>query len=300
MTALPPSYTVGLVQMAANPDGEDFLDRACRLVETAHAAGAQVVVLPELFRSPYFCRTMTPDHFALAESIPGPATETLGALAARLGVVVVASLFERVADGLYYNTTAVLDADGSLRGIYRKSHIPDDPFYFEKFYFTPGDTGFRVFDTAHARVGVLICWDQWYPEAARLTAMQGAELLVYPTAIGTLDEEGADQHAMQREAWQTIQRGHAIANGVHVVAVNRVGREHELDFWGHSFASGPQGELLADLGQDADRVEVVTCHRDRVRDTRNIWPYFRDRRIDLYGDLDQRWLGLGAVRIPRR
>jgi N-carbamoylputrescine amidase len=286
--SLPDSFSLGLVQLRANgdtPGGDDLLPLALAMTRQAAAQGAQVIILPELFRSPYFCQEMTPDHFRYAEEIPGDSTRALSALAAELGVVIVASLFERHAPGLYFNTTAVFDADGHMLGTYRKSHIPDDPLYYEKFYFTPGDTGFRVFHTRFARLGVLICWDQWFPEAARATAMMGAEVIVYPTAIGTIEEEGPLQHAMQLDAWRTIQRGHAIANGVYVAAVNRAGREGALNFWGHSFAAGPQGELLADLGHDQDAVRVVRCDRQRLIETRNIWPYFRDRRVDLYAPL---------------
>lgn len=285
------TFTLGLVQLPANPNDDDLLELAVQRVHDAAARGANIVVLPELFRSPYFCQQMTPEHFSYAEQIPGPTTERLGALAAELQVVIIASLFEEAAPGLYFNTCSVLDADGSFLGIYRKSHIPDDPLYYEKFYFTPGDTGYRVFDTLHGRVGVLICWDQWYPEAARLTAMQGAEVIVYPTAIGTIEEEGPEQHRMQRDAWMTIQRSHAIANGVYVAAINRVGKEDELHFWGSSFAAGPQGEVLAEASQDSEEILIVTCERARMRETRNIWPYFRDRRIDTYAPLTRRWIG---------
>jgi len=279
------TFTLGLVQMRANDDDTDRLDEGIAGIREAARQGAQIVVLPELFRSPYFCQEMDPRHFTRAETIPGPSTERLAAVAAAEGVVIVASLFEEVAAGLCFNTSVVIDADGALLGTYRKSHIPDDPLYYEKFYFTPGDTGYRVFDTAFARVGVLICWDQWFPEAARLTAMAGAEVIVYPTAIGTIDAEGPLQHARQLDAWRTVQRGHAIANGVIVAAVNRVGREHELNFWGSSFAAGPQGELLAEAsGKDAQTL-IVTCDRQTIRDTRQIWPYFRDRRVDTYADL---------------
>jgi len=287
-----PDFRLGLVQLPANPSGKDYLDLAVDEVRSAAAAGAQVIVLPELFRSPYFCQEMEPAVFDLAEAVPGPSTARLGEVAAELGVVIVASLFEVAAPGLYYNTTAVLDADGSYLGRYRKSHIPNDPLYAEKFYFTPGDSGFTVFATRFAKVGVLICWDQWFPEAARLTAMHGAEVLVYPTAIGSIDSETPAEHAMQLDAWRTIQRGHAIANGLYVAAVNRAGREGGIDFWGHSFCAGPQGELLA----EADTLPTtlhVTCSRDRMRDVRNIWPFFRDRRIDAYGGLDRRFLREG-------
>jgi N-carbamoylputrescine amidase len=288
-----PAFSLALVQMSANPDDVDALPRAMQLIRDAHAKGGQIIVLPELFRAPYFCQEMTPDHFSYAEQVPGPTTETLGVLAAELGVVIVASLFERAAPGLYYNTTAVIDADGTYLGKYRKSHIPDDPLYYEKFYFTPGDTGYRVFATRFGRVGVLICWDQWYPEAARLTAMMGADVLVYPTAIGTIEQEGPEQHRMQLDAWLTIQRSHAIANGVFVAAVNRAGQEGELSFWGHSFACGPQGEMLATMAHEKDAIAVVECSPTRMEETRNIWPYFRDRRIDTYAPLTRRYLTEG-------
>lgn len=282
-------FVLGLIQLPANPDDLDYLDLAERELREAAARGAQILVLPEIFRTPYFCQQMTPDNHRYAEAIPGPSTDRLGALAKELGVVIVASLYEEAAPGLYFNTTAVLDADGSYLGSYRKTHIPDDPLYFEKFYFTPGDQGYKVFETKFAKIGVLICWDQWYPEAARLTAMKGAEVLIYPTAIGTIDEEGPEQHQLQLDAWQTVQRGHAIANGVHVCAVNRVGREQELNFWGHSFVAGPQGEFLADASADQAEILIVPCSRQRSRDTRNWWPFFRDRRIETYGDLTRRW-----------
>jgi N-carbamoylputrescine amidase len=280
---------VALIQLEANAEDRDYLPLAEERLREAAARGGQILVLPELFRAPYFCQQMTPEHFRYAEAVPGPTTERLGALARELEVVIVASLFEERAPGLYHNTVAVLDADGTVAGVYRKSHIPDDPLYYEKFYFTPGDTGFGAIATRYGKVGVLICWDQWYPEAARLTAMAGAEVLIYPTAIGTIEEEGEEQHAMQRDAWRTVQRGHAIANGVYVVAVNRVGQEGELTFWGGSFCAGPQGEVLAEASAEAAETLVVTCTRGRVRETRDVWPFFRDRRIDLFGGLTRRW-----------
>jgi N-carbamoylputrescine amidase len=284
------TFRLGLVQLRSNPNDVDYLDYGLDSVRNAAAAGAQIVVLPELFRAPYFCQAMDPDLFDYAEVIPGPGTDRIGATAKELGVVIVASLFEKVTEGLCYNTTVVFDADGTLLGKYRKSHIPDDPLYYEKFYFTPGDTGFRVFDTKFARVGVLICWDQWYPEAARLTTMTGAEVLVYPTAIGTIDDEGPEQHALQLDAWRTVQRGHAVANGVFVAAVNRAGIEGELNFWGHTFCAGPQGELLAEACTDEEELLVVECSRSRMAETRRIWPFFRDRRTDLFGNLTRRWI----------
>ena len=294
MTPMSTRFNLGLLQLAANPTGADLLAVGETAVREAAAAGAQIAVLPELFRSPYFCQQMEPAFFDLAEPVPGPTTARLGLLAAELGVVIVASLFEQAAPGLYYNTTAVLDADGSYLGKYRKSHIPNDPLYAEKFYFTPGDSGFRVFATRFAQVGVLICWDQWFPEAARLTAMQGADVLVYPTAIGRIDSESDDECARQLDAWRTVQRGHAIANGLYVAAVNRVGREAGIEFWGHTFCAGPQGELLAEAGSVAAETIIVECDRSRVRDVRNIWPFFRDRRIDAYGGLDRRFLAADA------
>lgn len=296
------AFTLALLQLPANGDDRDQLPEAIAAIRQAAQqprTGGLVCVLPELFRAPYFCQTMDPEQFDRAEAIPGPATTTLGALAAELGVVIVASLFEKIADGLYANTTAVIDVDGRLAGTYRKSHIPCDPQYEEKFYFAPGDSGFGVIDTAVARLGVLICWDQWYPEAARLTAMHGAEVLIYPTAIGAIDSEGPDEHARQLEAWQTVQRGHAIANGVFVAAVNRSGREPGpgggIDFWGHSFCVGPQGEWLARAGAEPTALQVV-CDRQRMEQVRRWWPFFRDRRIDLYGGLTQRWLPRGEVK----
>lgn len=282
-------FVLGLIQLPANPNDEDYQELAEQEIRQAAAKGGQILVLPEIYRTPYFPQQMTPDHHRYAEAIPGPTTERLAKLAQELEVVIIASLYEEAAPGLYFNTTAVLDADGSYLGSYRKTHIPDDPLYFEKFYFTPGDQGYKVFETRYAKVGVLICWDQWYPEAARLTAMKGAEVLVYPTAIGTIDEEGPEQHEMQRHAWQTIQRSHAIANGIYVAAVNRVGREGELGFWGHTFACGPQGEFLADAGNEQPTTLIVPCDRQRTRDTRNWWPFFRDRRIETYHDLTRRW-----------
>lgn len=284
-------FVLALVQLPANPQDLDYLDLAEAELRKAAAQGGQILVLPEIFRTPYFPQQMTPDHHRYAEAVPGPTTDRLAALAEELEVVIIASLYEEAAPGLYFNTTAVLDADGRYLGAYRKTHIPDDPLYFEKFYFTPGDGGYKVFETRYAKVGVLICWDQWFPEAARLTAMKGAEVLVYPTAIGTIDAEGPEQHALQLDAWQTVQRGHAVANGLYVAAVNRVGREGELGFWGHSFACGPQGEFLADMSAVEPGIAIVRCDRQRMRDTRNWWPFFRDRRIETYDDLSRRWGG---------
>ena len=295
-----PTFTLALLQRPANPTGEDALQAAIADIRAAAAAGGQVIVLPELFRGPYFCQEMEPRHFDLTEPVPGPTTDTLGALAKELGVVIVASLFEQAMPGLYFNTTAVLDADGTYLGKYRKSHIPDDPLYLEKFYFTPGDTGFQVFQTRFAKLGVLICWDQWYPEAARLCALQGAEVLLYPTAIGWMASEPEDDQKRQLDAWQTVQRGHAVANGLFVAAVNRVGREGQLDFWGHTFCAGPQGEFLADASHDKAETVLVPIDLGRLREVRDMWPFFRDRRIDLFSGLTTRHLPTAPTsRSPR-
>jgi len=287
--------TVGLIQMAMAPGRAENLARAeLRVVEAAER-GARVVCLPELFLGPYFCQVEDSNLFDLAESIPGPTTEALGALAARLGVVVIAPLFEKRAKGVYHNSTAVLDDAGRLAGLYRKMHIPDDPAFYEKFYFTPGDLGFVAVATRFARIGTLICWDQWFPEAARLTAMRGADLLFYPTAIGWHPAEKAQFGAEQREAWITVQRGHAIANGVFVAAVNRVGHELPLrgdgagiEFWGSSFVAGPFGQILAQAPEDAEAVLTVELDLGQIEATRRGWPFLRDRRIDAYEPLLQR------------
>ena len=286
----------GLVQHRCTPDREENIHRSVAGVRAAAARGANLIVLQELHATPYFCQTEDPGCFDLAEPVPGPSTETFAALARELGVVLVTSLFERRASGLYHNTAAVLDADGSLAGIYRKMHIPDDPGYYEKFYFTPGDLGFTPIDTRVGRLGVLVCWDQWYPEAARLMALAGAELLIYPTAIGYDPNDPADERARQREAWITVQRGHAVANGVPVVSVNRVGFEPDpsgvgagAEFWGSSFVAGCQGELLAMAGETDEEVLVVALDRDRSERVRRMWPFLRDRRIDHYQDLVLRY-----------
>jgi len=288
-------FTLGLIQMACSADAAANLDRALDLVRRAVREGAQIVCLQELFRTPYFCQREDAALFDLAEPIPGPTSERISQAARNAGVVIVASLFERRTSGLYHNTAAVFDADGSLLGLYRKTHIPDDPLYFEKYYFTPGDLGFRVFPTRFGRVGVLVCWDQWFPEAARLTAMHGAEVLLYPTAIGWHPREKAEHGVAQRSAWETIQRAHAIANGVYVGAVNRVGHEGPadggLEFWGSSFVCDPFGVVLRQAAVDREELLVVRCDRRRLEDVRRNWPFLRDRRIDAYGDLTSRWLG---------
>src|SRR6266566_496339 len=271
------------------------LDRAVDRIRDAAQKGAQIVCLQELFRSQYFCREEDARLFDLAETIPGPSTGRLCPLAAELGVVIIASLFEKRATGLYHNTAAIIDADGTLLGIYRKMHIPDDPLFFEKFYFTPGDLGFRSFDTKFGRIAALVCWDQWYPEAARLASITGANILFYPTAIGWHPAEKAQHGAAQHDAWRTIQRSHAIANGIYVAAVNRVGfegpPEKGLEFWGGSFVSDPFGRLLAEASHDRDEILIVECDTKQMEEVRRNWPFLRDRRTDAYAPLLERWLG---------
>jgi len=287
-------FRIGLIQMSCSPDPEENLAKAVRKVGEAAAQGAQIVCLPELFRSQYFCREEDVRLFDLAESIPGPSTEALSAAARQAGVVVIASLFERRAAGVYHNTAAILDADGSLLGIYRKMHIPDDPLYFEKFYFTPGDLGFRTFDTKFGRIATLVCWDQWYPEAARLASLAGANILFYPTAIGWHPSEKAEFGHAQHDAWRTIQRGHAIANGIYVAACNRVGfegpPEQGLEFWGASFVSDPFGRVLAEGSHGGEEILTVDCDTRHMDETRRNWPFLRDRRVDAYGPIVNRML----------
>ena len=286
-------FTIGLVQHACGPDLEANVARTEAGLREAARRGAQVVCTQELFRSQYFCQVEDHAYFELAESIPGPTTDRIGALAKELGIVVVASLFERRGAGVYHNTAAILDADGSLLGTYRKMHIPDDPLYLEKFYFTPGDLGFRAWTTRYGRIGVLVCWDQWYPEAARLTALQDVSVLFYPTAIGWHPAEKAEYGAAQADAWRTIQRAHAIANGVYVASPNRVGHEvitgAGIEFFGGSFVSDPFGRMLAEAGRERDEVLVVEVDPALVEETRRHWPFFRDRRIDAYGPLTERF-----------
>jgi len=295
MPTPPKTLRAGLVQHACTDNRDETLARTETGIRQAAAHGAQLIVLQELHTSLYFCQHESTELFDLAETIPGPSTEWLGGLAAELGVVIVGSLFERRAPGLYHNTAVVLERDGRLVGTYRKMHIPDDPGYYEKFYFTPGDLGFEPIDTSAGRLGVLVCWDQWYPEAARLMAMAGAELLIYPTAIGWNPDDTAEEQARQRDAWITIQRSHAVANGLPVLACNRVGHEPDptgqlsgSQFWGSSFVAGPQGELLGQLGDDPD-VLCVDIDLARSENVRRWWPFLRDRRIDAYGDLTQRF-----------
>lgn len=286
----PRTTTIGLVQMRASTDPARNLAAAIAGIEDAAARGATIVCLQELFRSQYFCQREDAATFDLAEPIPGPSTAALGRVAAARTVVIVASLFEKRAEGVFHNTAAVIAADGTIAGLYRKMHIPDDPLYYEKYYFAPGDTGFRSFETGAGRIGALVCWDQWFPEAARLTALRGAEVLFYPTAIGWHPSEKAEYGAAQYAAWETIQRSHAIANGVFVAAVNRVGVEGGLEFWGGSFVADPFGRVLARASHDADEVLVVECDRALISDTRRNWPFLRDRRIDAYEGLLKRYL----------
>jgi N-carbamoylputrescine amidase len=305
MIDTPDVFHLGLIQMRCEPEPEANLERAVRGIREAAVRGAQIICLQELFRSQYFCQRQDPALFDLAESIPGPTTERLSRVAQETGTVLVASLFERRAAGVYHNTAVVLDTDGSLLGLYRKMHIPDDPLYYEKYYFTPGDLGFRAFQTRFGRVGVLVCWDQWYPEGARLTALQGAHVLLYPTAIGWHPAEKAEFGAAQHEAWELIQRAHAVANGVYVAAVNRVGHEGPstggLQFWGASFVSDPFGRLLSRASHERDEVLVVPCDRRKIEEVRRNWPFLRDRRIDAYAGITKRLMddpALNATRLP--
>jgi N-carbamoylputrescine amidase len=288
---------LGLLQSACGPAPAANLKRTLALVERAARAGAKIICTQELFRSQYFCQSEDHGNFALAEKIPGPSTDAFCRLARKHGVVIIASLFEKRAAGVYHNTAAIIDADGSLLGSYRKMHIPDDPLYHEKFYFTPGDLGFKVWQTRHAKIGVLICWDQWYPEAARLTALQGAEILFYPTAIGWHPGEKKKHGVQQHGAWETIQRAHAVANGCYVAAANRIGHEvlpgvggPGIEFWGQSFVAGTAGEIIAKAGSTEEEVLVVPVDLASVDTTRTHWPFLRDRRIDAYGNLTKRFV----------
>jgi N-carbamoylputrescine amidase len=280
---------IGLVQQAVTGDADSARKRAAEAVRAAAGQGAQLVCLQELFAAPYFPQRESAELFDLAEPIPGPSSQQFAALAAELGVVLVVPIFERRAPGLYHNSALVIDADGRTAGLYRKMHIPDDPLFFEKFYFTPGDLGFRAFDTRVGRIATLICWDQWFPEGARLAALEGAEILFYPTAIGWLEGESDDENRAQRDSWITVQRAHSIANGVFVAAANRVGREGALRFFGSSFVSDPQGRMLAQSPEDREDVLVVECDLGRVETQRRGWPFLRDRRIDAYPPLLKRF-----------
>ena len=286
---------LGLIQTACSADPAANLEKTLALAERATRRGAHIICTQELFRSPYFCQSEDFSNFRLAEEIPGPTTDAIGKLARKHRVVVIASLFEKRAAGVYHNTAAVIDADGSLLGLYRKMHIPDDPLYYEKFYFTPGDLGFKAWRPRHGKIGVLICWDQWYPEAARLTALQGAQILFYPTAIGWHPAEKRRLGARQHDAWETVQRSHAIANGCYVAVINRVGHERPaggdgIEFWGQSFVAGTSGEILAKASASREEILIVPVDLARVDDTRTHWPFLRDRRIDAYGDLTRRYV----------
>lgn len=294
--------TLGLVQMACGPDPQENLERALAGIADAASRGARIICLPELFRTQYFCQEESADHFDLAEPVPGPTTRALSACARELGVVVVGSVFERREAGIYHNTATVLDADGQLLGLYRKMHIPDDPLYYEKFYFTPGDLGFRTFETRFGRIATLVCWDQWFPEAARLAALDGAEVVFYPTAIGWHPDEKRECGESQVSAWRLVQRSHAVTNGIFVAAVNRTGTERPLDdspsrpadyrgieFWGRSFVANPLGGLVAEAG-GSEGVLIASCDRAEIESTRRNWPFLRDRRIDAYDGLTRRFL----------
>jgi N-carbamoylputrescine amidase len=280
--------TLGLIQMSASESPEANLGTVLPRIRAAAKRGAQIVCLQELFRSRYFCQSEDQRNFKLAETIPGPSTQALGKVASDTKTVIVASLFEKRSAGIYHNTAVIIDADGTLAGKYRKMHIPDDPLYYEKFYFTPGDLGFPSFQTRYAKIGVLVCWDQWFPEAARLTSLGGAQILFYPTAIGWVPKEPRAVAQSQRSAWEVIQRSHAVANGVYVAAVNRVGREGKLRFWGHSFVAGPFGEIVARAGGECDEIVIAKCDLNKIEETRQSWPFLRDRRIDAYGSLQSR------------
>lgn len=287
---------VGMIQQSCTPDIKANIQKLQSNIRRAAEMGAQLVVLQELHNSVYFCQTEDASLCDLAEPIPGPSTELYGALAKELGIVIVLSLFERRTPGIYHNTAVVIEKDGSIAGKYRKMHIPDDPCFYEKFYFTPGDLGFQPIETSVGTLGVLVCWDQWYPEAARLMAMNGAEVLIYPTAIGGVGTDSKEEQETQRMAWQLVQRGHSVANGLPVITVNRVGHEDDpsgntigLDFWGFSFATGPQGEILTQFPTDSEDVRVVELDLDRTEYVRRGWPFFRDRRIDAYGDILKRY-----------
>ncbi len=288
---------VGFLQQHNTADIVKNIERLCDGIRDLASRGAELIVLQELHNSLYFCQVESVDNFNLAESIPGPSTQIYGSLAKELGVVIVASLFERRASGLYHNTAVVFDKDGSIAGKYRKMHIPDDPAYYEKFYFTPGDLGFRPIQTSVGKLGVLVCWDQWYPEAARLMALQGAELLIYPTAIGYESSDTTDEQQRQRNAWQTVMRGHAVANGLPVVAVNRVGHEPDpsgqtngIQFWGTSFVCGPQGELYYEASTEEEESVIVAVDMHHSEQVRRWWPFLRDRRIDSYAEIVKRYI----------
>ena len=281
---------IGFLQQHNTADTKDNILRLCEGISDLAKRGAQLIVLQELHNSLYFCQTEEVSNFDLAEPIPGSSTKVYGELAKQFGVVIVTSLFEKRAAGIYHNTAVVLEKDGSIAGTYRKMHIPDDPAYYEKFYFTPGDLGFHPIDTSVGRLGVMVCWDQWYPEAARLMALQGADLLIYPTAIGYATEDTPDEQQRQRRAWQTVMRGHAVANGLPVVAVNRVGDEDGVPFWGTSFVAGPQGEIIYEASENEEESIIVELDLSHSEQVRRWWPFLRDRRIDQYGDITHRFI----------
>jgi N-carbamoylputrescine amidase len=290
------NFTIGLAQLAFSESAEDNLKKAVSWVEKAAKKGAKVICLPELYRSQYFCQKEDIALFDLAETIPGPSTEKLGKAAARLKVSIVIPLFEKRAPGVYHNSVVVVNSDGGSLGIYRKMHIPDDPAYYEKFYFTPGDLGYKSFETAFGKIGTLICWDQWYPEAARLTALTGASVIFYPTAIGWHPYEKEEYGAAQRDSWKTVQRGHAIANGVYVASVNRIGHEKTIpgapgiEFWGSSFICDPQGVVIAEASTNKEEILLAEVDLNHQEDIRRNWPFLRDRRIDSYGDITKRFI----------
>lgn len=291
----PAKINLGLIQASCSPDPEENLKNTLKLADRAAQQGAQIICTQELFRSQDFCQSENHKYFKLAEPIPGPSTEAFQKLAKKRQAVLIISLFEKRAAGVYHNTAAVIDADGSLLGIYRKMHIPDDPLYYEKFYFTPGDLGFRAWQTRYTKIGTLVCWDQWYPEGARLTALQGAQILFYPTAIGWHPAEKAEYGADQHGAWETIQRGHAVANGCYVAVANRVGLEKPsggagLEFWGQSFVAGTSGQILAKASAEKEEALIVEVDLEKLEVTRTHWPFFRDRRIDAYGDITKRFI----------
>lgn len=283
------TVVLGLIQMTCSANPRANLDKAKKKIEQAAKAGAQIICLQELYRSPYFCQSEAHKNFELAETIPGPSLQELSKLAKKHAVVIIAPIFEKRAEGIYHNSAVVIDADGRRVGTYRKMHIPDDPNFYEKFYFTPGDLGFQAFDTRYGKVGVLICWDQWFPEAARLTAMQGCQILFYPTAIGWHDSDKKFAPD-QIEGWQVVQRGHAVANEVFVAVPNRVGKEGDLTFWGHSFVSDPFGKVISQASQDKEEILIVPCDLSKIQETRHNWPFFRDRRVDAYQSLTSLFL----------
>jgi len=287
------NVSVGLVQMSCGHDKAANMEKSAGLIRQAASKGAQIICLQELFLSTYFCWEENYDYFSLAEAVPGPSTEALRQLAAELEVVIIASLFEKRARGIYHNTVAVIDAGGKYLGKYRKHHIPDDPGYYEKFYFTPGDGGYQVFNTKYGRIGTLICWDQWYPEAARIVALKGAEIIFYPTAIGWDKNQDAETNRQQYQAWQTVQRGHAVANGVYIVSVNRTGTEGGMHFWGGSFISSPFGDLMFQASADKEEVHVQELRLGVIDEIRVHWPFLRDRRIDSYRPIMNRFIDEG-------